>query len=122
MRRAFALKILRAWSGYRGSEGWNGGVVADVVAWIDAGMAGPVPWPRSPFFTEWAKEQGWENVDGFVGFRFTVKLNNSALLPITRKDGGLSCGECHLQPGEMCDICGAIEPIAREETLSELKP
>ncbi len=20
------------------------------------------------------------------------------------------CGECHLQPGERCDICGAIEP------------
>ena len=20
------------------------------------------------------------------------------------------CGECHLQPGETCDICGAIQP------------
>jgi len=24
-----------------------------------------------------------------------------------RKDGGEPCGECHLQPGERCDICGA---------------
>ncbi len=27
-----------------------------------------------------------------------------------RKDGGTPCGECHLSPGEVCDICGAIEP------------
>lgn len=25
----------------------------------------------------------------------------------SRKDGGEPCGECHLQPGETCDICGA---------------
>lgn len=25
-----------------------------------------------------------------------------------RKDGGEPCGECLLQPGERCDICGAI--------------
>lgn len=24
-----------------------------------------------------------------------------------RKDGGDPCGECHIQPGETCDICGA---------------
>lgn len=24
-----------------------------------------------------------------------------------QKDGGEPCGECHLQPGERCDICGA---------------
>jgi hypothetical protein len=24
-----------------------------------------------------------------------------------RKDGGEPCGECHIQPGEKCDICGA---------------
>jgi len=28
-----------------------------------------------------------------------------------RKDGETPCGECHLRPGETCDICGAIEPI-----------
>ena len=32
------------------------------------------------------------------------------LFPITRKDGGEPCGECHLQPGETCDICGAYQP------------
>ena len=27
-----------------------------------------------------------------------------------RKDGGEPCIECHLQPGERCDICGACQP------------
>lgn len=27
-----------------------------------------------------------------------------------QKDGGESCGECHLQPGERCDICSAYQP------------
>ena len=26
-----------------------------------------------------------------------------------RNDGGEPCGECHLQPGETCDICGAAQ-------------
>jgi hypothetical protein len=35
-----------------------------------------------------------------------------------RNDGGEPCGECHLQPGETCDVCGAkaqsdAGPIAR---------
>jgi hypothetical protein len=25
-----------------------------------------------------------------------------------RNDGGEPCGECHLQPGETCDVCGAL--------------
>jgi len=25
-----------------------------------------------------------------------------------RKDGEEPCGECHIQPGERCDICGAV--------------
>lgn len=27
----------------------------------------------------------------------------------TRKPGEKPCGECHLQPGETCDVCGAKE-------------
>ena len=27
-----------------------------------------------------------------------------------RKDDGEPCGECHLRPGERCDICGASKP------------
>jgi hypothetical protein len=27
-----------------------------------------------------------------------------------RNDGGAPCGECHIKPGEVCDICGAIGP------------
>jgi len=26
-----------------------------------------------------------------------------------RQDGKPPCGECHLKPGETCDICGAVE-------------
>ena len=29
-----------------------------------------------------------------------------------RNDGGTPCGECHLSPGERCDICGAVAPGA----------
>jgi Lar family restriction alleviation protein len=25
-----------------------------------------------------------------------------------RKDGESPCGECHIRPGETCDICGAV--------------
>lgn len=32
---------------------------------------------------------------------------SKALVSITCKDGGEPCGECHIQPGETCDICGA---------------
>lgn len=28
-----------------------------------------------------------------------------------RQDGDAPCGECHLHPGETCDICGAIRPV-----------
>lgn len=28
----------------------------------------------------------------------------------SRKDGGEPCGECRIQPGETCDICGAVNP------------
>jgi hypothetical protein len=28
-----------------------------------------------------------------------------------RKDGGEPCAECHLKPGETCDICGAQEKM-----------
>lgn len=27
-----------------------------------------------------------------------------------RKDGHPPCYECHLQPGEKCDVCGAVKP------------
>jgi hypothetical protein len=31
-------------------------------------------------------------------------------IPIEARLGRPQCGECHLQPGERCDICGAKEP------------
>lgn len=29
--------------------------------------------------------------------------------------GGEPCGECHLQSGETCDICGALSPAKRSK-------
>ena len=26
----------------------------------------------------------------------------------SRNDDGKPCGECHIQPGETCDICGVV--------------
>lgn len=32
--------------------------------------------------------------------------------PQPRKNpGGVPCGECHLQPGETCDVCEAVAPV-----------
>lgn len=36
-------------------------------------------------------------------------LQREPLVPIRRRDGRAPCGECHLQSGEVCDICGAIQ-------------
>lgn len=33
-----------------------------------------------------------------------------------RKDGGEPCGECRIQPGETCDICGAVNPAPQPKT------
>lgn len=30
-----------------------------------------------------------------------------------RNDGGAPCGECHLQPGETCGICGAARALVQ---------
>ena len=39
--------------------------------------------------------------------------NTTELFPQpNRNDGVTPCGECHLQPSETCDICGAIAPGA----------
>lgn len=35
-----------------------------------------------------------------------------------RKDGGEPCGECHVQPGETCDICGAVGPVPEPTYIS----
>jgi len=33
-----------------------------------------------------------------------------------RKVGGEPCGECHIQPGETCDICGAVSRPPADQT------
>lgn len=36
-----------------------------------------------------------------------------------RRDGKEPCGECHLQVGEVCDICGAVQPVELKEPRDE---
>lgn len=74
LRMFIALRILRAWN--HGTEGFHALVVTTVNDWIDGGMKGPVPWPDSPFFAEWARGLGYSNVDGFVGFRFLAHIED----------------------------------------------
>ena len=42
-----------------------------------------------------------------------------------RKDGGEPCGECHIRPGETCDICGASNqppaPNSRGQNLTDFR-
>lgn len=66
IRMWIALKMLRAWN--HGTEGFEALTVMTVNEWIDGGMNGPIPWPNSPFFAEWAKNNGLSNCNGSVGF------------------------------------------------------
>lgn len=72
IRMHLALKMLRAWNS--GTEGYDSSVLLVVNEWIDGGMKGPIPWPDSPFFAEWAAKSGLSNVSGNVGFRFMATI------------------------------------------------
>lgn len=65
LRMYIAIQILRAWN--NGTVGYHAEVVSTVNDWIDSGMVGPIPFPRSPFFADWAEKQGFANVDGAIG-------------------------------------------------------
>lgn len=75
IRMFIALRMLRAWN--NGSAGFDGIVVKTVHDWIDGKMQGPVPWPESPFFAEWAEKNGFSKVGDSVGFRFKAELLRS---------------------------------------------
>lgn len=72
LRMHIALKILRAWNS--GTAGYDGEVVVTVNKWSDEGMNGPIPFPNSPFFAEWAEDNGYSKVGEYVGFKFTAFL------------------------------------------------
>jgi hypothetical protein len=44
------------------------------------------------------------------------------LFAIRDKTGEAPCGECHLQPGETCDICGASQPASERRVLRCFQP
>lgn len=35
-------------------------------------------------------------------------------IPPDARKGKLPCGECHIDPGMTCDVCGAYEPTCAE--------
>jgi hypothetical protein len=74
LRMYIALKLLRAWNS--GTAGFDSAVVQTVNAWIDNGEKGPIPWPDSPFFAEWARANNLSRVGDYVGFRFTAKVKD----------------------------------------------
>jgi hypothetical protein len=74
IRMRFALLMLRK---FAMGEDYDSLVLLTVKDWIDSGMNGPIPWPDSPFFARWAAEQGWSNVNGFVGFKYVATLWNA---------------------------------------------
>lgn len=75
LRMHMALKMMRAWN--NGTEGYSADVVMTVNKWIDGGMNGPIPYPASPFFDQWARKNGYSNVDGYVGFVLLAKTEAS---------------------------------------------
>lgn len=59
---------------------------------------------------EWlrdALEPGWRDEEQarVSEFLAAIPIKIPPLLQISRRS--TPCGECHLQPGERCDICGA---------------
>ena len=76
LRMYIALQALRAWNS--GTEGFEALTVSTINQWLDDGMKGPIPWPDSPFFAEWAEKRGYANVGGNIGFRFTAELTAAA--------------------------------------------
>jgi hypothetical protein len=76
LRMYIALRMLRAWD--YGTEGYDALVLMAVWRWMDGGMKGPILWPESPFFNQWAQENGLARVGDYVGFRFEVAFAATA--------------------------------------------
>jgi hypothetical protein len=64
---------------------------------------GPMGYPCKP---------GWNILEPVVRRGPDSRPADETFPQPERKDGGEPCGECHLQPGETCDICGAINRTA----------
>jgi hypothetical protein len=76
IRMYIALHILRAWND--GTAGFDGLVVKTINDWIDQGMRKPILWPDSPFFKQWAAENGIQNAGGFIADYLMITMNAPA--------------------------------------------
>lgn len=62
-----ALRVLHAW--HSGTAGYCAESVLIVNDWIARGMEGPIPFPKSPYFAEWAEQNGFADIDGGIALR-----------------------------------------------------
>jgi len=76
LRTYIALRVLRAWNS--GPEGFDALVVVTINDWFDAGRNGPIPWPDSPFFAQWADRVGFSKVGEYIGFKFDAEVAERA--------------------------------------------
>lgn len=79
LRMHIALRILQSFN--HGEAGFNAVIVGTVNDWIEGGMHGPVPWPNSPFFDEWAERNGYARIGRYVGFKFQAQAIDAAMEP-----------------------------------------
>lgn len=75
LRMHIALRILQSFN--YGEAGFSAVILGTVNDWIKSGMNGPVPWPESPFFAEWAEKNGYAKIGLYVGFKFQVQLEKA---------------------------------------------
>lgn len=73
LRMHIALRILHAFN--YGTAGFSAVVTGTINDWLQAGMNGPVPWPDSPFFADWAEQNGYSKIGKYVGFKFQAQIN-----------------------------------------------
>ena len=54
-------------------------------------------------------EPGWREREAARVAKFMAAIPlRETLVKIGRRD--VPCGECHINPGERCDVCGAQQP------------
>lgn len=59
------------------------------------------------YFPNEATERAWTRVAEPCAADIYERPDEEPFPQPSRKDGGEPCGECGIQPGETCDICGA---------------
>jgi hypothetical protein len=118
-QHAGSLGIVRGWGVDAATIGYPHVLYIDMPTG-QISFHSPVRGPGADYAGEW---------DGAVGvgadriLRWIARLldqksaatGDEKLPQLIWAPGRKPCGECHLRPGEECDICGAIASLAQEE-------